>query len=120
MTSRKMFFATIVLLAATLVFLSRVPPAAAEETSGSVYVMTNQPTGNAVIGYHRASNGLLKKRDMVPTGGLGGTGNGVGALDPLGSQDSLVLSGDGTRLLAVNAGSNDLSEIGRASCRERV
>jgi DNA-binding beta-propeller fold protein YncE len=112
MTSRTMLFATIVLLAATVVFLSRVPLAAAEETSGSVYVMTNQPTGNAVIEYHRASNGLLKKRSMVPTGGLGGTGNGVGALDPLGSQDSLVLSGDGTRLLAVNAGSNDLSVLG--------
>jgi len=55
---------------------------------------------------------LLKKRSMVPTGGLGGTGNGVGALDPLGSQDSLVLSGDGTRVLAVNAGSNDLSVLG--------
>ena len=115
MIPRTMFSTTMVLLAATLVFLSTVPPAASEETSGSVYVMTNQPTGNAVIEYHRARNGLLKKSSMAATGGLGGTGNGVGALDPLGSQDSLVLSGEGTRLLAVNAGSNDLSvlEAGR-------
>lgn len=45
------------------------------------------------------------------TGGAGGTGNGVGPLDPLGSQDSLVLSGDGTRLAAVNAGSNEITAL---------
>lgn len=42
---------------------------------------------------------------------MGGTGNGVGALDPLRSQDSLVLGGAGSILLAVNAGSNQLSAI---------
>jgi DNA-binding beta-propeller fold protein YncE len=112
MTSRTTFVATLALLAATLVFLSMAPPAkAAEETSGSVYIMTNQPSGNTVIEYHRSSNGSLTQNSVVATGGLGGTGNGVGALDPLGSQNSLVLSGEGTRLLAVNAGSNDLSVL---------
>ncbi len=80
--------------------------------SGFVYVMTNQPTGNTVVQYRRASSGLLTQVATTSTGGLGGTGNGAGALDPLGSQDSLVLSGDGTRLLAVNAGSNELSTLG--------
>ena len=116
MTSRTTFFATLALLAAMLVFLSTAPPAkAAEETSGSVYVMTNQPTGNKVIEYHRASNGSLRQNSIVSTGGLGGTGNGVGTLDPLGSQNSLVLSGDGARLLAVNAGSNELSVLAAGS-----
>jgi 6-phosphogluconolactonase len=47
----------------------------------------------------------------VETGGLGGTGNGVGALDPLGSQDSLVLSGTGSLVLVVNAGSDQVSSL---------
>jgi len=113
MTWRRTFFATLAFLAATLVCLSMVPRAQAEdETGGSVYVMTNQPSGNTVIEYHRATNGLLRPSSMAPTGGLGGTGNGVGDVDPLGSQDSLVLSGDGARLLAVNAGSNEISVLG--------
>lgn len=53
----------------------------------------------------------LKKISQVSTGGLGGAGNGVGALDPLGSQDSLVLSGTGSLLLVVNAGSNQVSSL---------
>ena len=100
-------------LAITLAIWVAVQPAqAAQAGSGFVYVMTNQPSGNTVIQYQRASNGLLTQTAMASTNGLGGTGNGVGALDPLGSQDSLVLSGDGTRLLAVNAGSNQLSALG--------
>jgi 6-phosphogluconolactonase (cycloisomerase 2 family) len=51
----------------------------------------------------------------VSTQGLGGTGNGVGALDPLGSQDSLVLTDGGSLLLAVNAGSNELSSLSASS-----
>src|SRR5437764_1213339 len=121
MTSRTTFFATLALLAAMLVFLSTAPPAkAAEETSGSVYVMTNQPTGNKVIEYHRASNGSLRQNSIVSTGGLGGTGNGVGTLDPLGSQNSLVLSGDGSFVLAVNAGSNQVSALSASSSGLRL
>src|SRR5206468_12573389 len=84
---------------------------AATHTAGFVYVATNQPSGNTVVQYSRAGNGRLTKVAEVPTAGLGGTGNGVGALDPLGSQDSLVLSGTGSLLLVVNAGSNELSSM---------
>lgn len=87
------------------------PIKAAQGETGLVYVMTNQPAGNTVIQYLRANDGSLTQIGMASTGGSGGTGNGVGALDPLGSQDSLVLSGDGTRLLAVNAGSNEISTL---------
>src|SRR5206468_8957720 len=79
--------------------------------SGYVYVATNQPTGNAVVQYVRSSGGTLTKIAQVSTGGKGGTGNGVGNLDPLGSQDSLVLDGVGSLLLVVNAGSNELSSM---------
>ena len=71
-----------------------------------VYVMTNQTPHNSVIQYVRASNGQLGFVREVPTGGAGTGPNGA---DPLGSQDSLVLSGDGHFLLAANAGSNEVS-----------
>src|SRR5438270_2522907 len=79
--------------------------------SGFVYVATNQPSGNTVVQYARSATGSLAKTMEVPTGGKGGTGNGVGNLDPLGSQDSLVLNDVGTLLLVVNAGSNELSAL---------
>jgi 6-phosphogluconolactonase len=74
-----------------------------------VYVMTNKNPGNSVIQFQRGSNGVLTWLREVPTGGNGTGPNGA---DPLGSQDSLVLSGDGSFLLAVNAGSNEISVLG--------
>ncbi len=102
--------------------LAGMPGSAASQsaTTGFVYVMTNNPGGNSVIQYSRAGNGTLTQVSQVPTGGLGGTGNGVGALDPLGSQDSLVLGGTGSALLAVNAGSNQLSAISVTSSGLRL
>jgi 6-phosphogluconolactonase len=83
----------------------------ASRMGGFVYVMTNQPAGNTVIQYERARDGSLTKKEEAATGGLGGTGNGVGAVDPLGSQDSLILTGSGSVLLAVNAGSDSVSSL---------
>src|SRR5205085_1862005 len=80
-------------------------------STGFVYVMTNNPSGNSVIQFSRASDGSLTKVSQSATGGKGGTGNGVGALDPLGSEDSLVLGGGGSVLVAVNAGSGTLSAL---------
>src|SRR2546421_1188467 len=85
--------------------------ALAATSGGFVYVMTNQTTANSIIQYRRASDGSLTRLHEAATGGFGGTGNGVGALDPLGSQDSLVLTEAGSLLLAVNAGSNQLSSL---------
>ncbi|MGE5209215.1 MAG: lactonase family protein, partial [Alphaproteobacteria bacterium] len=45
--------------------------------------------------------------DEVATGGLGS----AGAVDPLASADALVANGDGSLLLAVNAGSDQLSSL---------
>jgi 6-phosphogluconolactonase len=69
---------------------------------GAVYTMSNAVEGNAVLVFDRAFNGRLRPAGSVPTGGLG-TGSG------LGNQGGLVLSRNERWLLAVNAGSDDLS-----------
>src|SRR5690348_2968529 len=68
----------------------------------AVYTLTNQLAGNAVAVFHRAADGTLTAAGTVATGG---TGTGAG----LGSQGAVILSDDGQRLFAVNAGSNDVS-----------
>jgi len=81
-------------------------------TQGFVYIATNQPGGNHIIQFNRKSDGsLIRMGEPVSTGGNGGTGNGVGPLDPLGSQDSLVLTNAGSLIIVVNAGSNSLSTL---------
>lgn len=106
---------TVLLAAAAIATLSMASPplvrAAPPTRSGFVYVATNDPQGNAVIRFQRAANGLLARRGETRTGGAGGTGNGVSALDPLGSQNSVVLAGPGGPLLVVNAGSDSVSSI---------
>jgi 6-phosphogluconolactonase len=76
---------------------------------GFVYVMSNKSSSNSVIQYWRAADGSLKWVREVPTGGHGTGPNGA---DPLGSQDSLTMSGDGQFLIAVNAGSSEISVLG--------
>jgi 6-phosphogluconolactonase len=73
-----------------------------------VYLMTNRGPHNSVIQFARGSDGSLTWVREVATGG---SGTGATGVDPLGSQDSLVISGDGHLLLAVNAGSNELSVL---------
>ena len=78
-------------------------PARAAETpgtAGAVYTMTNSPGGNAVEAYARASDGSLSPVGTYPTGGDGGA---------LGSGHSIAVSGDGSVVVNVNAGSNSVS-----------
>ena len=98
-------------IAALSIASSPLARAAAPTRSGFVYVATNDPAGNAIIRFQRAENGLLTQSGKTRTGGRGGTGNGVGALDPLGSQNSIVLAGANGPLLVVNAGSDTVSSI---------
>lgn len=72
---------------------------------GAVYTMTNAPDDNRIVVFNRDEHGLLTKAGTVSTGGRGSGGG----LDPLASQGSLVLADAGKWLLAVNAGSNDIS-----------
>ncbi len=59
-----------------------------EEAVGAVYTMTNDSAGNQVVVFSRDGNGILTKVVTIPTGGKG-SGS---ALDPVGSQGSLMLS----------------------------
>jgi 6-phosphogluconolactonase len=86
-----------------------LPALAAHQVSGSdgghVYVLTNQPGGNAVMVFHRDATGGLTPKGTFATGGKGA---GAGT-DPLQSQNPVVLSHDGKLLFAVNAGSNSIT-----------
>ena len=73
--------------------------------AGGAYTMTNAADDNSIVVFDRNAQGLLTKTAVVATGGKGSGGG----LDPLGSQGSLLLEPHGRWLLAVNAGSNDIS-----------
>jgi 6-phosphogluconolactonase len=75
--------------------------------TGAVYTMTNATSGNSIIAFHRAADGSLAPIGSYPTGGAG-TG---GAIDPLASQYSLVLSDDHDLLFAVNAASGTITSF---------
>lgn len=91
---------------ALLLPLVAAPPVAAGGSSatgvGAVYTLTNAPSGNAVVWYSRSVSGQLAWQGTFPTGGSG-TGGG------LGSEGAVVLSADDSVLLAVDAGSNQIS-----------
>ncbi|CAN5323351.1 hypothetical protein BH20ACT24_BH20ACT24_16070 [soil metagenome] len=77
--------------------------AAGSGGGGAVYVETN--TGaNAIVVFDRATDGTLTEVGAVPTGG-------AGTNSALGSQGAVILSVDGHRLFAVNAGSNQISSF---------
>ncbi len=69
---------------------------------GQLYTASNSVTANAILVFDRASDGTLMPAGSFPTGGTG-TGGG------LGSQGAVTLTRDGRHLLAVNAGSNEIS-----------
>jgi 6-phosphogluconolactonase len=79
-------------------------------TPGAVYAMTNDADGNEIVIFDRKANGKLTEVGTIATGGDGsGPGPENNGLDPLGSQGSLVLSQNHRWLLAVNAGSDEIS-----------
>jgi 6-phosphogluconolactonase len=92
---------------ALLALLASAPlafPGGAGEGPGRVFAMTNAKAGNDVVMYLRDEDGSLKLQGNFPTGGTG-----IG--EPLGSQSSLVLTRDSRWLLAVSAGSDELSSF---------
>ncbi len=76
--------------------------AASDGRSGYVYTETNSAIGNAILAYSVGQDGSLTAIGTFATGGLG-TGSG------LATQGEVILAGGGNWLLAVNAGSNDIS-----------
>jgi 6-phosphogluconolactonase len=97
------FVAIFALLVVAIPSVGAVPDNHHDGSSGRVYIMTNDSTGNHVVVYDRAADGDLTWVANVATGGLGVTGL-TGS-----NQGGLVLSQDGRWLFVVNAGSNDLS-----------
>lgn len=76
-----------------------------------VYVASNENGPNSIFVLKRNASGGLDQDQVVSTGGVG-TGVGIASRhDPLGSQNSLLLSEDGKWLFAVNAGSNQISVL---------
>jgi len=73
-------------------------------TTGAVYTLSNDAASNAVVTYLRAADGSLTAGPIVPTGG-----RGLGA--GLGSQGAIVRREAGDLLLAVNAGSDEISAL---------
>ena len=67
----------------------------------AVFTLTNEAE-NAVLAFKRGTDGRLTQAGRTPTGGAGSGGG-------LGSQGALTLSPNGRWLLAVNAGSNEIS-----------
>jgi hypothetical protein len=92
------------LAAASMALTLAVPGIASAHGGGAgfVYTQTNAPDGNSVLAFARGGDGSLSAIGSFATGG---TGTGAG----LGSQGAVALSGDHRWLLAVDAGSADVS-----------
>lgn len=98
----KLVYFLVVLLLITLPGFSA---ADRQDVAGTVYVMNNDSNDNKVVIFNRDAKGNLTEADSISTDGQGSGGG----LDPLGSQGSLTLSADNRWLLAVNAGSDEIS-----------
>lgn len=97
--------ASLAFAALAIAALSVAPAAAASGGKvGAVYALTNSPTGNAVVAWDRRADGSLTYQGTYPTGGLG-TGAG------LGSQGAVTVADDHHILLAVDAGSNEITSF---------
>jgi 6-phosphogluconolactonase len=98
---RKIALALLLLSGATAVYAGQ----------SDLYAMSNAKGGNQIAVLKRADDGSLQVSGRYATGGEG-TGIGlVNPVDPLGSQNALLLSKNHKWLYAVNAGSNQLSVL---------
>jgi 6-phosphogluconolactonase (cycloisomerase 2 family) len=79
---------------------------AAPDVVGHLYVNDNTAGANTIAGFDRHADGTLTPLPGSPFA-AGGAGTGAG----IGSQGALQLSGDGRYLLAVDAGSNQISVL---------
>ena len=93
------------IVALLLAFVPGISNAAKANKFGAVYVMTNSPEENRIAVFERDSEGMLTPSGSYATGGKG-SGGGI---DPLASQGALIRSDNNDWLMAVNAGSNDIS-----------
>jgi 6-phosphogluconolactonase len=94
-------------------FLTTIARAEDSADSGKIYVLTNKLAGNTIISLQHNQDGSLTRLEEISTGGLGSgpipLPPPIGGPNPLDSQDALIATPDGRFLLAVNAGSNEVS-----------
>src|SRR5688572_21637664 len=108
------------LTATAAIAAGSIASAAGEETAGRdsndwlrgggvVYTMDNAATGNSILVFARDRAGRLHpiRGAAAGTGGAGAANNA--AVDPLGSQNSLVYDAALDMLFAVNAGDNTVT-----------
>ena len=100
----RVVFVAVVATAALLV--AAVGASASSDVVGHVYVNDNTTGVNTVAGFDRHADGSLTSMPGSPFA-VGGAGTG----HPDASQGSLQLSADGRYLLAVDAGSNQISVL---------
>lgn len=84
--------------------------ARAQDTTGAVYVGTNNAQQNGLVAYGRKADGTLAYVGEYLSGGAGSRLNTGGPIDPLISAHS-VLNVDNRFVLQVNAGSNTVSSF---------
>ena len=75
--------------------------------AGAVFVMTNNVSNNQILRFGRMAGGALVSLGSTSTGGRGSGGT----VDPMGSQNSLLLTKDAGFLLAVNEASGTVSSF---------
>jgi 6-phosphogluconolactonase len=97
-----LFAAVLAVVVFALAGASATPVSPHAGSTGAVFVMTNSPSGNQVLAYERSPSGQLTWIETVPA-----HGNGTGA--SLADQGSLAATHDHEWLLAVDAGSNQVS-----------
>ncbi|RPI17393.1 MAG: 3-carboxymuconate cyclase [Ignavibacteriae bacterium] len=105
--SSKLLVPILAVLTAGLIFLSSckelgINPGVTSGPPDAVYTQTNQVAGNYVSWYQRGADGSLTLKNAYTTEG---TGTGM----ELGSQGALSYNDNRSLLVAVNAGSNDVS-----------
>lgn len=88
-----------------LLLLPALTHAQAPAAVGAAFCMTNAAAGNEIVAFDRDAQGLLTQVSSFPT-------NGMGTGQALASQGSIVMSKNGKHLLAVNAGSDEITLFG--------
>ena len=78
---------------------------------GAVYTETQNPAGNEIVVYRRASDGTLTEVARVPTGGVGAASTPPFGFPIVDSQGSVELTRNGRLLFAVNAGDDTISSF---------
>ncbi|MBV9606656.1 MAG: beta-propeller fold lactonase family protein [Solirubrobacterales bacterium] len=78
---------------------------------GDLYTTTNNPSGNAVIVFHRNRDGTLTQGPTVPTGGTGIAAQPPFTFPIVDSSGSMALAGDGRLLFVVNDGDNTITSF---------